>query len=254
MGSDRVAKGIFYLDLPERQADDEQNQRCRLDISYPEGKSGCPVVIWFHGGGLTGGERYIPQQLMQKGYVVVGAGYRLYPAVSCETCIADAAAATAWVFRHIAEYGGDPAKVFLSGHSAGGYLVAMLGMDPRWLGAHGIRNTSLAGVAPMSGMVSTHFQLRLARGDDRKAPLIDEYAPIWHAGPEVPPLLLITGDRDQDFPGRMEENLLLARTMKIAGHKDTTMYELQGYDHGTEEAGHPLFMRWMNWHLPAEGK
>lgn len=249
MQPERTISNVFYLPIPENQADEQQSARCRIDISRPSETAPVPVIVWFHGGGLSGGERYVPPLLVDKGYVVVGAGYRLYPDVSCEVCLQDAAAAVAWVFDHIAEYGGDPDQIYVSGHSAGGYLSAMLGMDPRWLGAYHKSNQRLAGIAPLSGMMSTHFQIRAARGDEHKRPIIDDLAPLWHVGAEIPPLLLITGDRELDWPGRLEENLLLARTMKIAGHTDTTLYELQGYGHGMEEAGHPILLRWIGEHV-----
>lgn len=249
MPDEQTVNHLFYLPIAQDTADEKQLARCRLEISRPPAGAPAPVIVWFHGGGLSGGDRYIPHLLAGKGYVVVGAGYRLYPDVPCQTCLEDAAAAVSWVFANIAAYGGDPEQIYVSGHSAGGYLSAMLGMDPRWLGAHGISNRRLAGIAPMSGMMSTHFQIRAARGDEHKRPIVDEFAPLWHVGPELPPLLLITGDREMDWPGRMEENLLLARTMKICGHADTTLYELQGYGHGMEEAGQPILLRWMAEHV-----
>lgn len=245
----QTKENIFYLDTPEELADQNQQQRCRLDVYYPEKLQDIPVIIWLHGGGLSGGDKYIPLRLQNQGFIVVGATYRFSPSVKCQTCIEDAAAAVAWVFQHIGEFGGDPKKIFLSGHSAGGYLTAMLGMDPRWLAKHNIKNTDLAGIAPLSGMMSTHFQVRAERGDTEKRPVIDELAPLWYAGPNVPPLLLITGDREMDWPGRMEENQLLARTMKIVEHKDTTMYEMQGYGHDMQEPGFPLLLRWVKHHL-----
>jgi acetyl esterase/lipase len=138
----------------------------------------------------------------------------------------------------------------VSGFSAGGYLSAMIGLDLQWLGAYGIKPAQLAGVAPVSGMMSTHFTVREERGDQSKIPMLDEFAPIRHASADAPPLLLITGDREMDWPGRMEENQLLARTMKIVGHADTTIYELQGHGHngGQITAALPIIVQWMKTH------
>ena len=97
-------------------------ERLKLDVYCPEGKKDCPVIVWFHGGGLEAGQKEIPQKLKEKGYVVIGANYRLLPKVTIDKTIDDAAEAVAWVFRHVKEYGGDPRKVVVSGHSAGGYL------------------------------------------------------------------------------------------------------------------------------------
>ena len=105
-------------------------ERCVADVLHPADKSArLPVIVWFHGGGLTGGNKFIPQQLSGGDYVVVAANYRLLPDAALDDCIDDAAAATAWVIDNIADYGGDPGKVFVSGHSAGGYLTSMIGLD-----------------------------------------------------------------------------------------------------------------------------
>ena len=54
-------------------------ERLKLDVYYPEALKDCPVIVWFHGGGIEAGEKEIPQKLQEKGYVVVGANYRLLP-------------------------------------------------------------------------------------------------------------------------------------------------------------------------------
>lgn len=246
----KTAADIFYLDMPPEEAGALATQFCRLDVLYPENTKGAPVVIWLHGGGLQEGKKYFPEGFRKKGLVVVAVDYRLSPAVRCPVYIEDAAAAAAWTFRNIQQYGGDPDRIFISGFSAGGYLAAMMGLDPKWLGKYGIKTTQLAGIASVSGMMTTHFAVRAERGDTSKVPVLDEFAPISHASADVPPLLLVNGDREMDWPGRVEENFLLARTMKIVGHKDTTIYELQGHKHGDglETAAAPIILRWINQH------
>lgn len=107
---------------------DYARRMCRLDVACPPDAEDAPVVVWFHGGGLTGGKRAVPEGLMKKGFVVVGVGYRLIPHVGTLDIVDDAAAAVAWVFDHIADYGGSPSKIYIAGHSAGGYLVNMVGL------------------------------------------------------------------------------------------------------------------------------
>ena len=107
-------------------------ERLKLDIYHPEGSTDCPVVVWFHGGGLEGGNKEIPAQLKEKDIVVVGVNYRLLPRVTVKETLDDAAEAVAWVFRHIQQYGGDPRKIVVTGHSAGGYLSMMLCLDKKW--------------------------------------------------------------------------------------------------------------------------
>ena len=72
---------------------------------------------------------------------------------------------------------------------------------------------------------------------------MDQYAPLYHVRPDAPPLLLITGDRELELLGRYEENAYLMRMMKVAGHKDTRLYELDGYGHGMTEPAFPLLLK-----------
>ena len=131
----RTDRNIAYRDAA---GDGYADSLCRLDICYPTDAKGFPTVVWFHGGGLTGGRREIPKALCDKGFAVVGVDYRLAPRVKVADCVEDAAAAAAWVVRNIASYGGDPGLIFIAGHSAGGYLTSMIGMDKRWMAPYGI--------------------------------------------------------------------------------------------------------------------
>ena len=76
--------------------------------------------------------------------------------------------------------------------------------------------------------------------------MIDEYAPLYHVRADAPPLLLITGDRELEMLGRYDENAYMARMMKIAGHTQTRLYELEGYDHGMTEPAFPLLVKEVN--------
>lgn len=205
---------------------------CRLDLHYPA-DPGFATVVWLHGGGLTKGTKEIPRALREQGFAVAGAGYRLSPAVQARECIADAAAAVAWVLRTIPEYGGDPAKVYVSGHSAGGYLASMVGIDERWLAAEGLDFRSLAGVIPYSGQMITHFVIRGERGIPDTRPLVDDFAPLYHVRKDAPPFLLITGDRTQEMLGRYEENAYFWRMLRVVGHHRAELVEIQGADHST---------------------
>ena len=80
--------------------------------------------------------------------------------------IEDAAAAVAWTFKNIETYGGSPRRIYVSGHSAGGYLTSMVGLDKRWLAAHKVDADALAGLIPYSGHTITHFTVRAERGID----------------------------------------------------------------------------------------
>ncbi|MCU0364644.1 MAG: alpha/beta hydrolase [Ignavibacteriaceae bacterium] len=223
--------------------DNYKNERCKLDLYYPTNTKNFPVVVWFHGGGLTGGEKEIPEALKEKGFAVVGVNYRISPKVKAPEYIEDAAAAVAWVFRNINNYGGDTSIIFVSGYSAGGYLVKMLGLDRKWLAVHGVEADKIAALISLSGHAITHFTIREERGIPGTQPIIDEFAPLYHVRKDAPPLILITGDRELELLGRYEENAYLMRMMKLNGHQKTKLYELDGYDHGILEAAFPLMVK-----------
>jgi acetyl esterase/lipase len=167
----------------------------------------------------------------------------LAPRAKSPEFIEDAAAAVAWVFNNIQKYGGDPSLIFLSGHSAGGYLDLMIGLDKKWLKAYNIDANRIAGLIPFSPQVITHFTIRKERGISDKQPIIDEFAPLYQVRADAPMLLLITGDREFEMLGRYEENAYMARMMKLTGHKDTRLFELQGFGHNMTEPAFPLLIR-----------
>jgi acetyl esterase/lipase len=241
----RVVEDLPYRPAGEQPAGKEDAyaaERCKLDVYYPANATGCPVVVWFHGGGLTGGSKFIPDRLKNSGLVVLAANYRLLPRATLAECIDDAAAAVAWTFREAAKYGGDPDKIFVSGHSAGGYLTNMIGLDRRWLAAHGVEANDIAALVPFSGQAITHYAYRELNGLKSTQPTIDEFAPLFWVRADAPPLVIISGDRDMELYGRYEETAYLWRMMKLAGHTESYLYELDGYDHGAmaEPAFHIL--------------
>ncbi|HEY0274104.1 MAG TPA: alpha/beta hydrolase fold domain-containing protein [Chitinophaga sp.] len=239
-----TARNIRYYPDALYQQDPYMNERCTLDVYHPDSMKNTPVIIWFHGGGITGGHKEIPGALLEKGYTIVGVGYRLSPKVKAPTYIEDAAAAIAWVFRHISEYGGNPNLVFVSGHSAGGYLGLMVGLDKHYLARYDIDANRIAGLIPFSPQVITHYTIRAERGIKNTQPVIDSLAPLFHVRADAPPLLLITGDREMELLGRYEENAYLLRMMKLTGSKNTRLYELKGFDHGgMPEPAFPLLLR-----------
>lgn len=234
---------IPYYNEAVASTDPYIKERCVLDIYYPKNSKGFATIIWFHGGGLSGGNKEILSGLKEKGFAIIGVNYRLSPKVKVKNCIEDAAAAVAWTFKNIAKYGGDSSLLFVSGHSAGGYLGMMIGLDKKWLQPYAIDANTLAGLIPLSGQAITHFEIRKERGIPDTQPIIDEFAPLFHVRADAPPLLLITGDRELELLGRYEENAYLMRMMKIKGHTSTTLYELEGFDHGMVEPALPLVIK-----------
>lgn len=225
----RHEKNIAYRDTLD---DGYIGQMCRLDVVSPKDAKQLPVVVWFHGGGLTSGNRYIPEVLKKNGVIVVGVGYRFSPRVSTDNIIDDAAAAVAWVFDNAERLGGDPSKIYVAGHSAGGYLVSMIGLDRTRLAKYGKNADLLAGIIPFSGQAITHFETRRNMNMTALQPLIDKSAPLYHVRKDAAPILIISGDREMELFGRYEESAYFYRMLKINGHPDVTIYELDGYDHG----------------------
>ncbi|MAS96684.1 MAG: hypothetical protein CMO55_26130 [Verrucomicrobiales bacterium] len=242
----------LLTDIPYRlDGDQYARDRCRLDLYYPADGKPYSTVVWFHGGGILNGNRFVPVPLRNKGVAVIAANYRLSPQVNAPEYIEDAAAAVAWAFQNIEKYGGSADRIFVSGHSAGGYLASMVGLDSKWMEAHGINANDIAGLIPLSGQTITHTTVRRERGQGRNLPLIDEYAPLFHLRKDAPPVLTITGDREKEIPARYEENAYFWRMLKANGHPNTDLVELKGYDHGQmPEPAFPLLLQFINENSP----
>ncbi|MEY3737721.1 MAG: hypothetical protein RL544_499 [Bacteroidota bacterium] len=227
-----VIKNVPYYAQNIRDTNAYIKEQCLLDIYKPIGKTKAPVIVWFHGGGLTGGTKSIPKELLDYGYEIVSIEYRLSPKVKAPGYIEDAAAGTAWVFNNIEKYGGNAQQIFLSGHSAGGYLDLMIGLENKWLAKYGISTDSIAGLLPLSPQVITHYTIRDENGISKYQPIIEGYAPIYHIKKNTPPIVLITGDREMELLGRYEENAYFFRMMKLIENKHVKLFELEGLDHG----------------------
>jgi len=225
----KTIENIMYLASPDS---DYAKERCRLDLYYPTEVEDFATIVWFHGGGIKAGNKHISDLLKQKGMAVVAVNYRLHPKVNAPVYIEDAAAATAWTMKNISNYGGDPSKVFVSGHSAGGYLTSMIGLDKSYLRKHDVDANDLAGLIPFSGHTITHFTIRAEMGIDGKQVVVDKYAPIHHIRKDSPPYIIITGDREEELLGRYEENAYMYRMMKVNGIENVKLLELDGFNHG----------------------
>lgn len=220
-------------DIPYREAAEGYAQeRCKLDVYYPTNARDAPVVVWFHGGGIEGGNKHIDPQLKNSGLVIVAANYRLLPKAPINDILDDAAAAVAWTYKNIAKYNGSRRKIFVAGHSAGGYLLDIIGLDKRWLAKYGVDADSLAALVPFSGQCVTHYNIRKQQGIPPLQATIDQYAPLTYVRADAPPIVIISGDRELELYGRYEEQAYFWRMLKLVGHKNVTLYEMQGYDHG----------------------
>ncbi len=219
---------------------DYEKERCKLDIYQPaqqaEGQK-LPVLVWFYGGGLEGGSKDGAKSMasawVTQKMIVVAPNYRLSPRSKYPSYLDDAAASVAWVFKNIDQYGGDTKNIFITGHSAGGYLCAQIAFEPKYLAAYGVKTEDLAGTLPISGQMFTHFTIRKERGvpNARYTPVIDTDAPVYHVRGGIPPTLLLVADND--MPMRVEETqyfMALATALKIP---DVKLVMIKDRDHGS---------------------
>jgi acetyl esterase/lipase len=186
----------------------------RRDVAYGEGARGqldvyrrrdtppgAPVVVFFYGGGWDSGDRasylFAAEGLASRGYVAVVPDYRIYPAVRFPVFLDDAAAAVAWTKRHVREFGGNPDKIFVMGHSAGAHVAAMIALDAQYLGRVGLSQRDLAGFIGLAGPYD-FLPLKSETLKQIFAPedTIARTQPINFATASAPPVLLATGDQD----------------------------------------------------------
>ena len=211
-----------------------ENEKQTLYLSVPKSNTVKPLVIFFHGGGMTGGGRECPADLFNGEYSVAEPRYRLSPEVHAPAHMEDAARAIAWCFEHACELGADPGKVVVGGMSAGAYLAALTVMDTRYLAPWGLSYKDLAGLLLISGQMTTHFRVKSDLGRDNGIynPLVDEYAPLRYLSADLPPVLFVTGESGLDMPARPEENAFAAESLRCMGHPFVRSYALAGHDHG----------------------
>ncbi|MEO7775873.1 MAG: alpha/beta hydrolase [Steroidobacteraceae bacterium] len=160
-----------------------------------------PLLVFFYGGGFDMGSRrqyrFAGAALAKLGYVTVLPDYRLYPEVRFPTFLDDAARAVAFAQAHAAEWGADPQRIVLAGHSAGAYIAAMLALDPQYLqraGADPKRIAALIGLSGPYDLDPNSDKLRTIFG----APYTpDDYRPVRFAGRGDPPTLLLHGTADK---------------------------------------------------------
>lgn len=193
-----------------------------LDIYLPE-QDKFPVFVYFHGGGLTGGDKTntkcFLEYLANHGIAAVTANYRLYPNAAYPDFLVDAAAASAWVKEHMCQYG-TVEGIYIGGSSAGGYISQMLCFDKTWLKAHDLAPLDFAGFIHDAGQPTCHFNVLKERGIDARRVIADEFSPLFYVGAdeEYPRMLIIVSDNDME--NRYEQTMLLISTLKHFGHSD----------------------------------
>jgi acetyl esterase/lipase len=239
MGGAQTYAVRVLRDLPYLQGASHADGRDRLDLYLPDGRRNAPVIVWYFGNQLMGGDKsedaFIGTRFASAGFVTAVVNYRLSPAVSHPAHVRDAAASFAWVKRHIAEYGGDADRVFASGYSAGGYLVALLATDPRYLAAHQLSPRDIRGAVPVSAF---YWVERRGVAPDRDMSVWGTDRAVWvdaspahHLRGNRPPMLMLYADGDEDW--RREQNVEIAAAMKSAGQTDVAIAMMRDRNHAT---------------------
>jgi acetyl esterase/lipase len=179
--------------------------RQRLDVYRPAGPAGeaaaSPVIVFFYGGSWKGGDRrqyrFVAEAFARRGFMVVIPDYRVYPEVRFPAFVEDGAAVVRWVSRHIGDFGGNPDRVFLAGHSAGAHIAALLAVDGRYLAADGGAPGNICGVASVAGPLAfdpTSYDSVKAIFQDADR---SSTRPVKRVTAGAPPFLLLHGAADE---------------------------------------------------------
>ena len=207
----------------------------KLDVFMPSNQKNVPVLIFFHGGALQGGDKseqgFIATRFVSEGVGVVLANYRLSPMVMHPAHILDAAAVFAWVKRNIEKYGGNSETIYVSGHSAGGYLALLLSLDPSYLHAYGLELSDIQAVLAISPFVFVEEVAKVRPksvwGEDPNLWMKASITP--YIGEDKPPILMIYADGDDDW--RKEQNEIFKIRMQESGHQFVETVEVSNRDH-----------------------
>ena len=175
--------------------------RQTLDVYRPQGAQQAPVMVFWYGGSWQQGSkdyyRFVGQSLARRGFVAILPDYRLAPDHPFPAFVEDAASAVRWARDHAEEFGGDPNRIYVSGHSAGGHIALMLTLDPRYLDAVGLAPSDLAGVVSLAGPTGLeNLRGEALKGVFPRAIPDDAFSPIALAARDAemaPPILLMIG-------------------------------------------------------------
>jgi acetyl esterase/lipase len=223
--------------------------RQKLDIYRPvTALPDAPVVVFFYGGSWNSGSKddygFVGEALASRGIVVVIADYRLYPQVRYPAFLQDGAQAVAWAHQHSAEYGGDPRKLYVMGHSSGAYNAAMLALDPQWLAGVGLSPSVFKG---WIGLAGPYDFLPIENRDVRPVFFYPDSPPdsqpINHVSHDAPPSLLIASV-DDNLVNPKRNTGGLANKLRAAGVPVEEFYFTKT-SHATLVASMSRPLRWL---------
>lgn len=245
----RVTRDIAYATASERQV---------LDVYAPDGAKNLPVVFWIHGGGWQAGDKTMvalkPKAFMEAGFVFVSISYRLLPNVDMAALTKDVADALGWVHNNIATYGGDPARLLVMGHSAGGQLAALMCTDDRYAKAEGFSLSMIKGCVPVDADtfdIPAIIEVAETRAKAHQLPLPTnghrqkfgndpakhrDFSAVTHVARDkgIPPFLIvhIAGNPDTTAQARRLANVLEAAAIPVKVVRRDTTHESLNDDLG----------------------
>lgn len=210
--------------------------RQKLDVYCPEKITPhTKVVIFFYGGTWRCGNkhdyRFVGEALTSRGFIAVVPDYRLYPQVKFPACVEDGAAAIRWVHDHIAEFGGDRARIYLMGHSAGSHTAALLTVDAHYLKAVGLDRNALCASAAMSGVydfASNKWDSEVFGPLTNAATMQPQPSPMTFVDGQEPPMLLLHGMKDW-IVSPQNTMRLTARIQQAGGQVEQITYAHRGH-------------------------
>ena len=234
-----VLPGIPYTEGAPADA-----EKHKLDLYLPRDTKNFPVLVFLHGGSWRTGDRSsypaLGDRLARAGIGVAIPSYRLMPQNPHPAQIEDAAAAFAWVVQNIAQHGGDASRIYLSGHSAGAHLAALLALDEKYLAKFDLSRKSIRGVIAMSGIYDVDkldtFLVAPAGDNNNK----HDASPLAHAHSGAPPFLITYCQYDyfglpkqaRDFLLALKKNFVPAQSLYVPGENHISEIISLLKDHG----------------------
>jgi acetyl esterase/lipase len=236
----KIVRGLFYTEAKHEQQ--------TLDVYAPAAGKNHPIAIWIHGGGWHSGDKKEvgskPQAFTDQGYVFVSINYRLWPGVTIKQIAEDVAKAIRWTHEHGAEYGGDPKRLIVLGHSAGAQLAALVCTDERYLKAEKLSFAVIKSCVPVDGdtfdlamrfaTVEKSGNQKLAERDKERfgdEKLQKELSSVTYIakGKNIPPFLILHVADHPDTTGQSQ------RLFKALGEAEVTarIHPAEGKNHTT---------------------
>jgi acetyl esterase/lipase len=192
-------------DVPYTVGKPQDADKHQLDLYLPAGTKNFPVLFFVYGGSWRSGDRRqyaaLGNRFAKQGIGVVVPSYRLAPANPPPAQIDDVSAAFAWTAKYIEKYGGDPKRIFVAGHSAGGQLAALLALNPQYLAGHSLKPGAIRGVIGISGAYDVR-NLPVFGPAEGKAE-----SPLEHADHSAPPFLIAYAQWDYPYLPRQARAL-----------------------------------------------